>query len=44
MREIIPLSKRRIDWLNLLFFFVNVIFVTYMIDSVRLEPALGRAA
>jgi hypothetical protein len=36
MRETIPLSQRRIDWLILLFFFVNIIFVTYMIDLEQL--------
>ena len=36
MRESIPLSQRRIDWFILSFFFVNIIFVTYMIDLEQL--------
>lgn len=32
MYQIIPFSKRKIDWALVGFFFVNLLFVTYMID------------
>ena len=32
MFKILPLSQRRIDWIPIGFFFVNLIFITYIVD------------
>ena len=31
-RSVVPLSKRRIDILILIFFFINILFITYIVD------------
>jgi len=36
MRESIPLSQRKADWPILAFFWINIIFITYLIDIEQL--------
>ncbi|MEO1434537.1 MAG: emopamil-binding family protein [Bacteroidota bacterium] len=35
-REVIPLRERKIDWPILFFFWLNILFITYMIDIEQL--------
>ena len=39
MRKALPLSKRKIDLVILAFFWINIVFVTYMIDVEQLVIA-----
>src|SRR5258708_12711113 len=39
MNVILPLSKRRADWPILLFFAVNLLFITYIVDLEQLVIA-----
>jgi hypothetical protein len=36
MREVIPLRERKIDWVVLGFFFVNLTFISYQVDTEQL--------
>ena len=36
MRNTIPLNQRRIDWIYLGFFFINLFFITYIVDLEQL--------
>jgi hypothetical protein len=36
MREVIPLRERKIDWVILVFFFINLTFISYQIDTEQL--------
>jgi hypothetical protein len=36
MRETIPLSQRRFDWLIIAFFLINIGFITYIVDLEQL--------
>src|SRR5689334_23607873 len=41
-KSVMPLAKRRADWLILLFFLVNLLVITYMVDLEQLviqDPA-----
>ncbi len=33
MRQVIPLKDRRVDWVILAFFWINLIFISYQIDT-----------
>ncbi len=36
MREVIPLSERKVDWIFLGFFLINFTFITYIVDVEQL--------
>jgi hypothetical protein len=36
MRKQIPLNERRLDWIYLAFFFINLFFITYIVDLEQL--------
>lgn len=36
MRHVIPLGERRADWLILAFFWLNIVFITYIVDIEQL--------
>ena len=39
MRQIIPLKERPVDWVLLVFFVINLGFITYIVDVEQLVIA-----
>ena len=39
MREVIPLRERKVDWILLFFYTLNLTFITYIVDLEQLVIA-----